>query len=374
MWIRQDWLDKLGLPVPKTLDDVRRVAEAFITRDPDGNGKDDTVGLLFQKDMWGWTGVQHFLAAYHGYHQGWVKDSSGSLAYAAIQPQVKTGLTALADWYQKGLVNRDWSQMSDEEVYAAVLSSRTGIFFGVFYAPLQIVQFEQMNPGGKLYAYPLPSADSTPSKLMVSNPISGYYVVNKKFQNPEALIKLANYTEEFYYGTSGIREKRPYLFTSPATGGENWYHMQLGSLFRPNKNYDYHLIIREVMRTGNTSTLNSESTGYYEWIKKWYDGDRSEGFPWAYAFIFGPDQASYTAIEDYDKNNRILMDAYSGPPTDSMKTRLSSLNSLRDEIFTKIIIGELPAGAFDTFVTDWKRQGGDDITSEVNAWYRENNK
>ena len=42
LWIRKDWLDKLGLDVPKTLDDVVEVARAFKNDDPDGNGVDDT--------------------------------------------------------------------------------------------------------------------------------------------------------------------------------------------------------------------------------------------------------------------------------------------------------------------------------------------
>ena len=43
--IRKDWLDKLGLEVPITPEELFAVAEAFTTQDPDGNGKNDTYGL-----------------------------------------------------------------------------------------------------------------------------------------------------------------------------------------------------------------------------------------------------------------------------------------------------------------------------------------
>ena len=43
--IRKDWLDKLGLSVPVTLDDYFAVMKAFTNKDPDGNGKDDTYGF-----------------------------------------------------------------------------------------------------------------------------------------------------------------------------------------------------------------------------------------------------------------------------------------------------------------------------------------
>lgn len=51
IWIRQDWLEKLNLPVPKTLDDVVKIAKAFRNDDPDGNGVKDTFGIGFQKDL-----------------------------------------------------------------------------------------------------------------------------------------------------------------------------------------------------------------------------------------------------------------------------------------------------------------------------------
>src|SRR5690606_23046600 len=43
--VRKDWLDKLQLPVPITLDDYYNVLKAFKEQDPDENGVDDTYGL-----------------------------------------------------------------------------------------------------------------------------------------------------------------------------------------------------------------------------------------------------------------------------------------------------------------------------------------
>lgn len=42
--IRKDWLDKLNLQVPKTVEDFYTVIKSFAKNDPDGNGKDDTFG------------------------------------------------------------------------------------------------------------------------------------------------------------------------------------------------------------------------------------------------------------------------------------------------------------------------------------------
>jgi putative aldouronate transport system substrate-binding protein len=44
-WIRKDWLDKLKLKMPTTIDELLEVAKAFTEKDPDGNSKKDTYGL-----------------------------------------------------------------------------------------------------------------------------------------------------------------------------------------------------------------------------------------------------------------------------------------------------------------------------------------
>ncbi|VTR30918.1 Lipoprotein lplA [Serratia fonticola] len=46
LFVRKDWREKLGLPQPKTWQDVATLAKAFTTQDPDGNGKSDTYGFL----------------------------------------------------------------------------------------------------------------------------------------------------------------------------------------------------------------------------------------------------------------------------------------------------------------------------------------
>ncbi|TDC19847.1 extracellular solute-binding protein [Streptomyces sp. 8K308] len=45
-FVRKDWREQLGLPVPETWDDISALADAFATEDPDGNGDDDTYGMV----------------------------------------------------------------------------------------------------------------------------------------------------------------------------------------------------------------------------------------------------------------------------------------------------------------------------------------
>ena len=55
-----------------------------------------------------------------------------------------------------------------------------------------------------------------------------------------------------------------------------------------------------------------------------------------------------------------------------MATYGTTLSFMQNDAFLKIIMSETSLDTFDTFVSDWKRQGGDEITQEVNAWYQAN--
>ena len=89
MWIRQDWLDKLGLEVPRTWDEMAAVAEAFVTQDPDGNGEADTIGILGpgNSDHMNATGANQFgldplFSSFQSYPQYWLQDEDGNVQLA----------------------------------------------------------------------------------------------------------------------------------------------------------------------------------------------------------------------------------------------------------------------------------------------------
>ena len=63
------------------------------------------------------------------------------------------------------------------------------------------------------------------------------------------------------------------------------------------------------------------------------------------------------------------INAFQSLPTPAMIERNSDLNKLQDETILGIIIGDKPMSAFDEFVGQWKSQGGDLITQEVNEWW-----
>ena len=67
MKINKTWLDKLGLQIPTTVEELNVVLEAFATKDPNGNGKADELPMLSIAS--GLTNVSGYLINAYCYHE-----------------------------------------------------------------------------------------------------------------------------------------------------------------------------------------------------------------------------------------------------------------------------------------------------------------
>jgi len=81
-----------------------------------------------------------------------------------------------------------------------------------------------------------------------------------------------------------------------------------------------------------------------------------------YSILVG-DGAIYNPVGGKDKVNVIYSLTYA--QTSTMVTKWTNLQTMENETFLKIILGTASIDTFDQFVKDWKAQGGDDITAEV---------
>ena len=76
----------------------------------------------------------------------------------------------------------------------------------------------------------------------------------------------------------------------------------------------------------------------------------------------------------YENIDQMLPPLFNGAPTETMTKSWEQLQTMEKETYTNIIYGKQDISAFDDYVAKWKSQGGDQITEEVNEWYKEVNK
>lgn len=102
LFVRQDWLDKLGLKVPTTVDELKRTAIAFANDDPDGNGKKDTYGLTSGATL---NGFDFIFSAFGTARPGEYVVKDGKLAYSTTMPEQQKALAYLNELQSAGALD-----------------------------------------------------------------------------------------------------------------------------------------------------------------------------------------------------------------------------------------------------------------------------
>ncbi|MFD0670886.1 extracellular solute-binding protein [Cohnella sp. GCM10027633] len=364
LWVRTDWLAKLGLPEPKTMQDVFAISEAFTNQDPDGNGKADTLGLALSKELFGgYPDVTGFMNGFHAYPKIWVKDASGKLVYGSIQPEVKAALAKLQEMFKAGQIDKEFGVKDSNKASELEVNGKLGMHFGAMWNPLFPLQGNKdKEPQADWKPFPIPSIDGTVAKAQSSLDYNQFWVVRKGYEHPEAIIKLFNLivdtfnpkgksqNPEVYHSKDGIEFHKYALLANTGTGE---------GLIGVQRN------IKAAFESGDASKLTGEEKGYYDKIVAHQGGDNSG---WGTDRVFGNESSWSVISKYYDQNKQLIVNEFISAPTATMGDRKATLEKLELETFTKIILGS-PIDEFDAFVADWKKLGGDDITTEVNEWY-----
>ena len=120
LFIRKDWLDKLGLKEPKTLDDFYTVAKAFTEKDPDGDGKKDTYGFAATTDISNprlGVGWQAFFGAY-GLPGVWNFNTPGKLSLSIRDPKYLQAVEFLRKLSDSKLIDPSWPTLNTNDFRA----------------------------------------------------------------------------------------------------------------------------------------------------------------------------------------------------------------------------------------------------------------
>ncbi|WP_339203081.1 extracellular solute-binding protein [Paenibacillus sp. FSL K6-3182] len=361
LWLRTDWLTKLGLSEPKTWEEVLQISNAFTTKDPDGNGKADTFGIALSKDIInGYPSLNGFLNAYGAYPRIWKKDASGNLVYGSIQPEVKSALIKLAELYKNGELDKEFGVKDGSKVAESLVGDRIGMMFGPSWAsqwPLQ--DNKKKNGAAEWRAFPIPSVDGGNATVQMPFGASFYYVVKKDMKHPEIAVKMANLFMEKLYG-----ETADYLKYGVDGSGITVAKYSMVDLFAPDKDINRSVNVAEAIKIGDPSKLNPEEKSTYDKIKAFEGGDLNF---YGEMYQNGPEGAMMV-LKKLSDEGKVIAEGYGGAPTDTMGEKKATLEKMETEIFTKIVYGAASIDQFDKFVEDWKALGGDQITQEVNEW------
>ncbi|MBY0014431.1 extracellular solute-binding protein [Paenibacillus typhae] len=150
-YIRQDWLDKLGLPVPTTTDELYTTLKAFKDKDPGGLGsKNIPMGMALAP------------AQFETLIYSFIKPIKGDLTYGQryelpLHDGFKDAMQFLNKLYNEGLVSQDFSLDEDKTQLAKDIQNGNVGYWSedvdnIFYAEGTLDNLYKNVPGSKVTA------------------------------------------------------------------------------------------------------------------------------------------------------------------------------------------------------------------------------
>jgi len=130
LWVRKDWLDKLGLAIPTTLEELKAVAVAFAENDPDGNGVNDTFGYSgMGAASVSYNALNPFLGAFGAGYRCY-QLSDGKLVYSPAMDEYRDALQWFADFIATGAVDPDIMIMNTfDQIREKVYRNQVGLIY-----------------------------------------------------------------------------------------------------------------------------------------------------------------------------------------------------------------------------------------------------
>lgn len=121
-YIRKDWLDKLGLPVPKTNDELIKTLYAFKEKDPGKLGNKNVpwaMGGTTDSEKFYQTFVNQYITKPYEGENLWVYQEGNSV----MNPQAKAGFAAMNKLYNDGIISKDFAVDTKNDKYKSDITN-----------------------------------------------------------------------------------------------------------------------------------------------------------------------------------------------------------------------------------------------------------
>ena len=372
LWIRQDWLDKVGMHVPTTVAEVEAVAKAFVKARLGGL---TTYGLNVAAsggtaDFSTWySSLDPIFGGFGVMPTYWTREGTG-LMYDSIRPRMLDALVLLRRWYQEGIIPRDYFTLATADSEKRIAANQAGMMFSPsFAAGFGVSDSQKLDPRAHWIFADIPRGPVRKAKAWWNPYLASVHGIRKGFPYVRDLIQQMNWWQE--------------LFTDPARKFRGWEGQDYvwqgntivpGPLTRGGGGSSKQWI-GPIGGSGHDELdplADSRAEQYLEAQAKLPAGQRDA---WVNFQLNDPTGVNTLSRRAYlfataHSNAEGIKNLFNALPTPTMVAKGSTLQKLEDEAFTAIITGNGRASTtFQTFVSQWKRLGGDKITHDVNEWW-----
>ena len=345
--IRKDWLDKLGLAMPKTQAELVDVLKAFYEKDPNGNGIADELpsGGRAEARWMGQFFAMFGVAMWEGYPQWDLYD--GELTYSAVTQNMKDALQFIAQLYQDGLLDPETLLNNKSQWDGKINAGNVGIWEHIPQECYNYAEaiYESTGVQPDIAVLPVIDADGYEGKgFYTGRKLSGIEFVVAKTDDEKkimAVMQLLNaYGDtskwmDFYNGVEGMHSVTKDGVTSRLPDDKTTQQNLILTPYNTISTPEFQLELLTSQLGTDREWAISQAIRNVKELAQYTHLPAGDGIPNS---IYG---------EYADIQNRTLYVEYA----------------------TKIITGEYSIDKFDEFVDKWYANGGQAVTENARAWY-----
>lgn len=336
MIYRKDWADNLGLSAPETVEEFFDMAKAFSENDPDGNGKDDTIGVTDRGDLE--YGLFKTLASWFGTPNNW-GEKDGELLPEFMFDEYMETMNFVKELRENGYMNQDFPVTSKEDQQAMFKNGTAGIYVGAMVDVLNMyTDAIELNPD---LEYDVHNYVAGPSGEFTVWANPGY---NNEILFPKTAIK----DEEQLKQVLAFYDKMmtPELANLVQWGIEGEHYEVVDGFAEISD--DQAKIEREVFTYNMLGIGEPETNGRYESLHGYDVRQKAEEL-----------------IKENDEH--LIHDPTVQLESDTFIRDGERLQEIINDATYNYMLGEIDEDGFYREVEKWKEQGGDQIIEEFNA-------
>ena len=354
MFWRKDWLDKLGLEVPETLDEMEAVLTAFVEQDPDGNGKKDTAGMAERafNAVFGAYGLRCVTGGKPGFKVEELQLGEDNVPFFPyIHPNAKLALTKLHEWYEKGIVDKEFITGENHGGYTWLSHSFMNGRIGLTCA--------------QPYHYLNTDRDITDEKTW------GVCMKELKGLNPDAEIAIgpAPVGPEGKSGTEGWNlTGRLTCLTTQAASDPRKVDAFLAMLDAYYADMEYAKLVNYGLEGIHYEQTEDGPVRIMEGTDLRKEGVLQCDFGSTVTF------AQQVTPEKTEFGHKVTGNGYyrfNAPPVQEFSDVIATLDTMTEQAYFDMITGAKPIDYFDTFVEEFKKAGGEAAEKAVQEAYAE---
>ena len=200
--MRKDWLDKLGLQIPTTIDEWYKVLSAFKRENVNGQGNVIPYVAIGNSTF---NTFYNFAQAYgikavKGTNK-FYKDGN-TVKFGPAQPAYRDFLTEMNKWYSEGLLDSEYLLTDDKSFASKITGHQGGAYFGMVlgYMGVYTDLLRPDNPDFEVTAVPFPLGPAGKAYGQKDiNVNQNYAMVTTKCKNPVEAVRMLDYL----YGEEG---------------------------------------------------------------------------------------------------------------------------------------------------------------------------